>query len=160
MSRYPSSLFGAALVSIVAAGALVSCTTEDKPVVPTSAATNSLLSSLFEDTQQPSDQLPEGATATTVEQLVADSTRLLTTVGDQTFFAARPAGDSESVCLVIVEGVEATSGCGGEPVGIELQGGPKYSLSSGQPSFGSSWTEISTYLWQSEEALQMIRTAR
>lgn len=149
MSRFPSSLLGTALVSIVAAGALVACTTENKPVVPTPVATASLLSSLFEDTQQPGDQLPEGATATTVEQLDADSTRLLTTVGDQTFFAARPTGDSESVCLVVVEGVEATSGCGGEPVGIELQGGPQYSLSSSQPSFGSNWTEISTYLWKS-----------
>ena len=118
---------------VLAASALTSC-----------SMTNGL--AVFDEPQAQADTIPPGATPNVVEDLDADTTRLLWTDAGLSYYAAR-SGEGD-VCLVIVDDLEAVSGCF-STVPIMVQGADSTTmmLAESLPDNSEEWTKVAEHLW-------------
>jgi hydroxyacyl-ACP dehydratase HTD2-like protein with hotdog domain len=118
---------------ILAASALTSCS------VPNTLA-------VFDQPQSEADTVPAGATANVLEALDADTTRLLWTDAGLSYYAALSAeGDH---CLVIVEDLEAVSGCSSTlPITVQDGASVTMMLADNLPDDSADWTKVADHLW-------------
>jgi hypothetical protein len=118
---------------ILAVSALTSCS------APTILA-------VFEQPQSEADTMPAGATSNVLEGLVADTTRLLWTDAGLSYYAAL-SGEGDQ-CLVIVDDLEAVSGCSND-LPITVQGGRSATmmLADNLPDDSADWTKVADHLW-------------
>jgi len=101
--------------------------------------TNSL--AVFDEPQAQTDTMPPGATPNVVEDLDADTTRLLWTDAGLSYYAAR-SGEGD-VCLVIVDDLEAVSGCSSTvPIMVQGAGSTTMMLAESLPDNSEEWTKV------------------
>ena len=118
---------------VLAASALTSC-----------SAPNTL--AVFDQPQSETDTMPAGATPNVVEGLDAGTTRLLWTDAGLSYYAAL-SGEGDH-CLVIVDDLEAVSGCSGDvPVVVQGVGSTTMMLADDLPDSSAAWTKVADHLW-------------
>jgi len=118
---------------VLAASALTSC-----------SATNTL--AVFGQPQLEADTIPAGATPNVLEDLDADTTRLLWTDAGLSYYAAL-SGEGDH-CLVIVADLEAVSGCSSNlPITVQGAGSAKMMLADHLPDDSADWTKVADHLW-------------
>lgn len=94
--------------------------------------------------------MPTGATPNVLADLDANTTRLLWTDTDLSYYAALSTGGDQ--CLVIVDNLEAVSGCSSTlPItmqGIGSGGGSaRIMLANNLPNNSADWTKVADHLW-------------
>jgi len=102
---------------------------------------------VFDQPQSDADTMPAGATPTVVEDLDADTTRLLWTDAGLSYYAA--LSDEGDHCLVIVDDLKAVSGCSSN-LPITMQGGGRATmmLADNLPDESADWTKVADHLWR------------
>jgi len=101
---------------------------------------------IFSEAQTEEDRLPESAIPSLVGAVDPDSTRLLWTDDDVAYFAA--LSDDSGQCLVILEDVDAWSGCSTRlPLQLASQGRPDMLLGDGLPDASEEWVKVADHLW-------------
>ena len=90
--------------------------------------------------------MPAGATPNVIEGLNAGTTRLLWTDAGLSYYAAL-SGEGDH-CLVIVDELEAVSGCSGD-VSVIVQGVGSITmmLADNLPDSSADWTKVADHLW-------------
>ena len=108
------------------------------------SATNTL--TVFSQPQSEADTMPTGATPNVLEDLDANTTRLLWTDAGLSYYAAL-SGEGDQ-CLVIVDDLEAVSGCSSTlPVTMQGNGSARMMLADDLPDDSADWTKVADHLW-------------
>ena len=90
--------------------------------------------------------MPTGATPNVLEDLDANTTRLLWTDAGLSYYAAL-SGEGDQ-CLVIVDDLEAVSGCSSTlPVTMQGNGSARMMLADDLPDDSADWTKVADHLW-------------
>ena len=119
---------------VIVASALTSC-----------SAPNTL--AVFDQPQSETDIMPVGATANVIEGLDADTVRLLWTDAGLSYYAAQST-ESGGPCLVILDQLEAVSGCSSTvPVMVQRGGEATMMLADNLPDDSAGWTKVADHLW-------------
>lgn len=101
---------------------------------------------ILSQVQTEEDRLPDVATRSLVGAIDPDSTRLLWTDDDVVYFAA--LSDDSEQCLVVLEDVDARSGCSSRlPIRIESQGRPDMLFGDDLPDASEEWVKVADHLW-------------
>jgi hypothetical protein len=101
---------------------------------------------IFSEVQTDEDRLPANTTPNVVDAIEPDSTRLLWTNDGIGYFAA--LSDDSGQCLVVLEDVEAWSGCSPSlPIQIGTQGGPHMLFGDDLPDASEEWVKVADHLW-------------
>ncbi|MDH6237010.1 hypothetical protein [Cryobacterium sp. CG_9.6] len=113
--------------------------------VLTSCSTTNTLP-IFGQPQSAADTIPTGTTPNVLEDLDTNTTRLLWTDADVAYYAALSVGGDQ--CLVIVDDLEAVSGCS-TTLPITVQGGDnvRMMLAENLPDDSADWTKVADHLW-------------
>ncbi|MDJ0379211.1 hypothetical protein [Cryobacterium sp. PH31-L1] len=102
---------------------------------------------VFDQPQSKADTIPAGATPTVVEDLDADTTRLLWTDAGLSYYAA--LSDAGDQCVVIVDDLEAVSGCSSNlPITLRSGGSATIMLAENLPDESADWTKVADHLWR------------
>ena len=118
---------------VLAASALTSC-----------SGPNTL--PVFDQPQSDADTMPASATRNVLEGLDADTTRLLWTDAGLSYYAAL-SGEGDQ-CLVIVDDLEAVSGCSSNlPITVQGGGSATMMLADNVPDDSADWTKVADHLW-------------
>ncbi len=118
---------------VLAASSLTSC-----------SAPNTL--AVFDQPQSEADTMPAGTTPNVLESLDAGTTRLLWTDAGLSYYAAL-SGEGDH-CLVIVNELEAVSGCSSDvPVMVQGVGSITMMLADNLPDSSANWTKVADHLW-------------
>ena len=90
--------------------------------------------------------MPAGATPTVLEDLDADTTRLLWTDSGLSYYAA-VSGEGDH-CLVVLDDLEAVSACSSNlPITVQGGGNATMMLAGSLPDDSADWTKVADHLW-------------
>jgi hypothetical protein len=106
---------------------------------------------VFSEKQSDADHFPEGGTPNVIAGLDGSSSRLLSNDSGIRIYAAlsaAPHDGGRAQCLVLFEGTQGFTACGGDlPVQIKVLGKPAYLLSAAQPDDSENWSKVGDYLY-------------